>query len=242
VSEERRAAERDHAKHVREMFANIARRYDLLNHLLSGNIDRSWRRLVARRISERLPPTEARVLDVACGTGDLALKLFEFSEAQVTATDFCRPMLDIAVGKADRSEGRIRFVEGDALALPFLSGSFDAVTIGFGLRNLAVLDDGLKELRRVLKPGGCLAVLEFSKPRTPVLRTLFQFYFTRLLPLVGGAISGSRGAYTYLPNSVRAFPDQEQLAALIRKVGFTDVSYQNLTGGIAALHLARQPQ
>ncbi len=224
------------------MFANIARRYDLLNHLLSGNIDRSWRRLVARRISERLPPTEARVLDVACGTGDLALKLFEFSEAQVTATDFCRPMLDIAVGKADRSEGRIRFVEGDALALPFLSGSFDAVTIGFGLRNLAVLDDGLKELRRVLKPGGCLAVLEFSKPRTPVLRTLFQFYFTRLLPLVGGAISGSRGAYTYLPNSVRAFPDQEQLAALIRKVGFTDVSYQNLTGGIAALHLARQPQ
>jgi len=242
VSEQRSAAEKAHAKHVREMFARIAKRYDLLNHLLSGNIDKRWRRLVAEEVRKRLPASQARILDVACGTGDLSLTLFEFTKAQVTATDFCRPMLDIAVRKALQRRRSIRFVEGDALGLPFLDGAFDAVTIGFGLRNVAALEDGLRELLRILKPGGCLAVLEFSKPQTPGLRRLFQVYFTKLLPLMGGAISGSRSAYTYLPDSVQRFPDQEELASLIRKVGFDQVSYQNLTGGIAALHLAQRPK
>jgi demethylmenaquinone methyltransferase/2-methoxy-6-polyprenyl-1,4-benzoquinol methylase len=242
VSEQRSAAEKAHAEHVREMFATIAKRYDLLNHLLSGNIDKRWRRLVAQRVRDMLPATQARILDVACGTGDLSLTLFEFTKAQVTATDFCRPMLDIAVRKASHHQRRIRFVEGDALDLPFLGGVFDAVTIGFGLRNLAGLEEGLKELLRILRPGGCLAVLEFSKPQTPGLRKLFQVYFTKLLPLMGGAISGSRGAYTYLPDSVQRFPDQKHLALLIQEVGFDEVSYQNLTGGIAALHLARRPK
>jgi demethylmenaquinone methyltransferase/2-methoxy-6-polyprenyl-1,4-benzoquinol methylase len=150
-------------------------------------------------------------------------------------------MLAIAARKTLHRNGDIKFVEGDALRLPFLDHSFDAVTIGFGLRNLSAVEDGLRELLRVLKPGGQMAVLEFSKPQTPGLRTLFQFYFTKLLPLMGGAISGSRSAYTYLPDSVQTFPDQNQLASLIGKVGFAEVSYQNLTGGVAALHLGRRP-
>ncbi len=241
MSEQRSAAEKDHANRVREMFATIAKRYDLLNHLLSGNIDRRWRRLVATRLRDRLSPGRTRILDVACGTGDLSLTLFELTGAQITATDFCRPMLAIAARKTLHRNLDIKFVEGDALGLPFLDYSFDAVTIGFGLRNLSAVEDVLRELLRVLKPGGYLAVLEFSKPQTLGLRTLFQFYFTKLLPLMGGAISGSRSAYTYLPNSVQSFPDQNQLASLIGKVGFAEVSYQNLTGGVVALHLGRRP-
>jgi demethylmenaquinone methyltransferase/2-methoxy-6-polyprenyl-1,4-benzoquinol methylase len=241
VFEQRNAAEKDHATHVRDMFAAIAKRYDLLNHLLSGNVDRSWRRLVAQRVAERLAGSSTRILDVACGTGDLALTLFEFTEAQITATDFCRPMLEIAVRKSQPNTRRVKFVEGDALALPFLDRSFDAVTIGFGLRNFAAPEVGLTELLRVLRPGGLLAVLEFSKPQVLGMRQLFQLYFTKVLPLLGGIISGSRSAYSYLPDSVKTFPDQKQLASMIRKVGFDQVSYQNLTGGIAALHLARRP-
>ena len=240
--EQRSAAEKDHASRVREMFGTIAKRYDLLNHLLSGNIDRRWRRLVAKRVRDRLSPGRRRILDVACGTGDLSLTLFEFTGAHVTATDFCRPMLAIAARKTLHQTGDVKFVEGDALELPFLDRSFNAVTIGFGLRNLAAVEDGLKEFLRVLEPGGYLAVLEFSKPQTPGLRTLFQFYFKKLLPIMGGAISGSRSAYTYLPDSVQTFPDQNQLASLITKVGFEEVSYENLTGGIAALHMGRRPE
>jgi len=224
------------------MFGTIAKRYDLLNHLLSGNIDRRWRRLAALRVRDRLTPGRPQILDVACGTGDLSLTLFELTGAHVTATDFCRPMLSIASRKLFQRSADIKVVEGDALELPFLDRSFDAVTIGFGLRNLAAVEEGLREFLRVLKPGGCLAVLEFSKPQTPGLRGLFQFYFTKLLPVMGGAISGSRSAYTYLPDSVQTFPDQNQLASLISRVGFEDVSYENLTGGIAALHLGRRPK
>jgi demethylmenaquinone methyltransferase/2-methoxy-6-polyprenyl-1,4-benzoquinol methylase len=241
VSEQKSAAEREHANRVRQMFATIAKRYDLLNHLLSGNIDKRWRRLVARRVRDALGPGPSRILDVACGTGDLSLTLFEFTKAQITATDFCRPMLELAANKTLSRQAPISLVEGDALSLPFRSYSFDAVTIGFGLRNLAAVEDGLKELFRVLKPGGSVAVLEFSKSRTPVIRSLFQFYFTKVLPLMGGAISGSRGAYTYLPNSVQSFPDQDELALLLGKAGFEAVSYQNLTGGIAALHMGKRP-
>ena len=242
MSEQKSADEKDHANRVREMFATIAKRYDLLNHLLSGNIDKRWRRLVATRLRDELGPGQSRILDVACGTGDLSLTLFEFTEAQITATDFCRPMLNLAASKTVRRRASIRLVESDALSLPFRDQSFDAVTIGFGLRNLAAVEDGLKELFRVLKPGGSLAVLEFSKARTPVIRSLFQFYFTKVLPLMGGAISGSRSAYTYLPNSVLSFPDQDGLATLLGKVGFEAVNYQNLTGGIAALHLGKRPE
>jgi demethylmenaquinone methyltransferase/2-methoxy-6-polyprenyl-1,4-benzoquinol methylase len=221
------------------MFATIARRYDLLNHLLSGNVDKRWRRIVATRVRERLTSSSSRVLDVACGTGDLSLTLFEITGAGVIGTDFCRPMLEIAAGK---TSGRIRFIEGDALDLPFRDGTFDVATIAFGLRNLSSVESGLAELSRVLKPGGWVAVLEFSRPANAVLRPLFNVYFTKVLPRMGGVISGSRSAYTYLPASVQKFPDQAQLSVLMEQAGFDQVRYENLTGGIAALHMGRRPE
>jgi demethylmenaquinone methyltransferase/2-methoxy-6-polyprenyl-1,4-benzoquinol methylase len=237
VPDKKTATESEHARRVREMFAGIANRYDLLNHLLSGNTDKRWRRLVAKRLHEVLSTEGARALDVACGTGDLSLALASKTGARVVGTDFCRPMLEIAAQKAKTNVTEIPFVEGDALRLPFGDGSFDAVTIAFGLRNLASVETGLKELWRVLKPGGQAAILEFSRPVVPGFRALFQFYFTRVLPAIGGMISGSRGAYEYLPDSVSRFPDQKRLAALMREAGFEQVEYKNLTGGIAALHL-----
>jgi len=247
VSDTRKAIENDHASRVRDMFATIAGRYDLLNHLLSGQMDKRWRRLVAKRLRERLGSKEALVLDVACGTGDLSLELFEKIGARVVATDFCRPMLEVAARKiapATEAGGKraIPLIEGDALHLPFIDTSFDGVTIAFGLRNLSNVERGLAELFRVLKPGGSLAVLEFSKPVIPGFSFLFQVYFTKLLPFVGGLISGSRSAYQYLPDSVSRFPDQTELVARMQQVGFERVEYQNLTGGIAALHLGMRPQ
>jgi len=241
VSDNRSAAENEHASRVREMFATIASRYDLLNHLLSANMDKRWRQVATDRLREALPTGSVQILDVACGTGDLSLTLFETTGARIVGTDFCRPMLEIAARKASKRAMAIPFIEADALNLPFLDCSFDGVTIAFGLRNLASIQGGLKELLRVLKPGGRVAVLEFSKPVVPGFRSLFHFYFTKLLPFAGGLVSGSRGAYQYLPDSVSRFPDQRQVASLMREVGFEEVEYQNLTGGIAALHLGQRP-
>jgi demethylmenaquinone methyltransferase/2-methoxy-6-polyprenyl-1,4-benzoquinol methylase len=243
VSNQNNAPQSDHARRVREMFAGIAARYDLLNHLLSGNTDKRWRRLVARRLQAALGGDEACALDVACGTGDLSLALAaEATRARIIGLDFCRPMLEIAARKAAACETAPVFVEADALKLPFDDQSFDAVSIAFGLRNLSSVEGGLKELRRVLKPGGRAAILEFSTPVVPGFRALFRFYFRRVLPRIGGIISGSRGAYEYLPDSVSRFPDQDGLARLMRAVGFEEVEYQNLTGGIAALHMGTRPR
>lgn len=242
MSENESATNTDQARRVREMFAVIAARYDLLNHLLSGNIDKRWRRLVAATLYQTLPSGEGRILDVACGTGDLSLTISGEGKAQIVGLDFCRPMLEIAASKCLKRGANIPFIEGDALALPFRDRSFDGVTIAFGLRNLAGIESGLVELLRVLKPGARVAVLEFSKPKNAFFRGLFRVYFTKLLPFVGGLISGSRGAYQYLPDSVSRFPDQHELASLMREAGFEEVTYKNLTGGIAALHVGRRPQ
>jgi demethylmenaquinone methyltransferase/2-methoxy-6-polyprenyl-1,4-benzoquinol methylase len=241
VPDKESATTSEQARRVREMFASIAARYDLLNHLLSGNIDRRWRRLVAKTLSAILAKSDARVLDVACGTGDLSLTLFEGGEARIVGLDFCRPMLEIAVSKVSRSGFSVPFVEGDALDLPFADRSFEAATIAFGLRNLTSVEAGFKELLRVIKPGGRLVVLEFSKAQTPLLRSIFKIYFTKLLPLFGGLISGSKSAYQYLPESVSHFPNQKELASLMTQAGFEDVTFRNLTGGIAALHLGTRP-
>jgi demethylmenaquinone methyltransferase/2-methoxy-6-polyprenyl-1,4-benzoquinol methylase len=222
-----------HAAAVREMFSGIAARYDLLNHLLSLNIDKRWRRRVRSKLGDILGDPDAVILDVACGTGDLSIELQRDSKARVIGTDFCRPMLAQAAEKT----ASIPFVEGDAMNLGFGEASFDAVTIAFGLRNLSNFSDGLAEFFRVLKPGGTLAVLEFSSPVIPGFRTIFNFYFSRILPWIGGAVSGSRGAYEYLPDSVHRFPDQKTLAELIEKIGFHNVEFENLTGGIAAIHI-----
>ena len=232
----RKISAEDHARRVRDMFARISPRYDLLNHLLSANVDKRWRRAVTRKVRTLLSAEDAQVLDVACGTGDLSIELFENTGAKVVGLDFCRPMLE----RAAKKNRRLPFVEGDALRLPFEEGAFDAVTIAFGLRNLSSVEDGLKELRRVLKPKGWAAILEFSKPTVPGFRALMATYCTRLLPRIGGVISGSRSAYEYLPDSVSRFPDQPALAALMRDAGFGEVAFENLTGGIAALHTGRR--
>lgn len=235
MTTQRTASEIAHARAVRDMFAGIAGKYDFLNHFLSLNIDRRWRRLVSARLRETLDRVDAIVLDVACGTGDLSLELKRNARARVIGTDFCHPMLVKAVEKGG---GALPFAEGDAMDLPFADESFDAVTIAFGLRNLSNFRDGLTELRRVLKAGGRLVVLEFSAPVVPGFRQVFNIYFNRLLPRIGGAVSGSRGAYEYLPDSVSKFPDQKKLAEMIETIGFKAVEYRNLTGGIAAIHTA----
>ena len=218
------------------MFSGIAGRYDLLNHVLSLNIDKAWRRKVHAEIQEILGRKDAVVLDVACGTGDLSLELNKGSAARVIGTDFCRPMLAVAKEKTDAANVRVPYIESDAMNLSFADDSFDALTIAFGLRNLPNFPNGLKELHRVIKPGGRIAILEFSSPIVPGFRQLFNFYFAHVLPRIGGAVSGSRGAYKYLPDSVSKFPDQKALVAMMEQTGFAGVKYQNVTGGVAALH------
>lgn len=219
------------------MFSGIAPKYDFLNHFLSLNIDKRWRQVVREKLVDVLERPDAVVLDVACGTGDLSLELQSHAKASVIGSDFCHPMLVIAREKVGKLHSSIPFIEGDAMNLPFADASFDAVTIAFGLRNLSNFGDGLAELRRVLKTGGRIAVLEFSSPVFPGFRGAFNFYFTRILPRIGGAVSGSRGAYEYLPDSVAKFPAQKELAEMMRSTGFAQVEFTNLTGGIAAIHI-----
>lgn len=233
---ERTADELKHSKAVREMFSGIASKYDFLNHLLSVNIDKRWRRLVAKKLEDVLRNENAIVLDVACGTGDLALELQKNGRAKIVGTDFCRPMLEIAFDKNEKNNASIPYVEADGMNLSFADQTFNAVTIAFGLRNFSNWQDGLREFHRILKATGKIVVLEFSTPVVPGFRQLFQFYFSHVLPRIGGAVSGSRGAYEYLPDSVSKFPDQKNLARMMREIGFSDVEYKNLTGGIAAIH------
>lgn len=233
---ERTANEIAHAKAVREMFSGIAGKYDFLNHFLSVNVDKRWRRLVRKKLETILANKSAVVLDVACGTGDLAVELQMNAEAKIIGTDFCRPMLSIAFDKNAKNNTEIPYIEADGMNLSFADNSFDAVTIAFGLRNFSNWQDGLKEFHRILKKDGKLVVLEFSTPIVPGFKQIFNLYFTQVLPRIGGAVSGSRGAYEYLPDSVSRFPDQKGLVKMFEETGFTDVEFQNLTGGIAAIH------
>jgi demethylmenaquinone methyltransferase/2-methoxy-6-polyprenyl-1,4-benzoquinol methylase len=224
---------------VQQMFAGIAHRYDFLNHFLSVSTDRYWRRAAVHKMRGLIEtPASALCLDACSGTGDLALALHRRLGSKVIASDFCHPMLARASAKfaASGAIGRIENVEGDALALPFADSAFDAVTIAFGLRNLESPVQGLHELFRVLKTGGALVILEFSRPMIPGLRHVFDLYFRYVLPQLGAAISGDGMAYQYLPDSVRRFPAQVELVELLDTVGFRNVAYRNLTGGIAALH------
>ncbi len=224
--------------HVRGMFASIARRYDLLNHLLSGNMDRRWRRLAVRALPEA---PRAPLLDLCCGTGDLALEIVRRRpEAYVVACDFARPMLAIADDKVRRRDLRERcaVVEGDGLRLPFPDGTFEAATVGFGVRNFADMATGLREIGRVLRPGGRLVVLEFSRPTGPVFSRLYRFYLKRLLPLLGDRVSGRAGPYGYLARTISDFPDAPALAEAIRGSGFSRCEWDLLTGGIVAVHTA----
>lgn len=204
--------EQQAATWVRGMFGRIAPRYDLLNHLLSMNIDRYWRARTVSRVSGVLSRPGARVLDVCCGTGDLMLALEFRGSAHVYGSDFCHPMLVAARHKVEQSRSRSKLFEADALRLPVADGSLDLVTIAFGFRNLANYQAGFEELLRVLRPGGLAAILEFSTPPNPLLARLYGFYSRNILPTIGGLISGSKEAYSYLPESVRKFPGAPDLA------------------------------
>jgi demethylmenaquinone methyltransferase/2-methoxy-6-polyprenyl-1,4-benzoquinol methylase len=214
------------AEGVRTMFDRIAPVYDVMNHLMTAGLDRRWRRLAA----EAVVRPGNRVLDACCGTGDFALAC-ERAGGRVTGLDFSERMLERARAKSSAVE----WVQGDALALPFENGSFDAATVGFGVRNLESLERGLAELRRVLRPGGRLGVLEITRPRG-ALAPFYRLWFERGVPVVGRVVSGS-SAYTYLPASVRRFPGPEDLAGLLREAGFGEVRYRLFARGIVALHL-----
>jgi len=219
-----------------EMFSRIAGRYDLLNHLLSLNIDRSWRRAL---VEQSGLAAGGRVLDVCAGTGDVAIAFAEHAEpSEIVCVDLSREMLEIGVEKARRRkiEGVVRFVEGDALRLPFGDGRFDAVSIAFGLRNLPDYAAGIAEMKRVLAPGGRLLVLEFAPPSRDLYRKGYAFYLGRLVPFVGGAVSGSREAYRYLASSVGEFVTRERVVDLFQEAGLKNVSAKPMTGGIVYLY------
>lgn len=223
------------------MFGQIAPWYDFLNHLLSLNIDKAWRERTARLVPPG-PVTDGPILDLCTGTGDLALTYDRAAKGgvPVVGADFSHEMLVRAVKKAHAvgAGERVRFVEADAQALPFPDDAFQLVTIAFGLRNVTDTDKGLREMVRVTRPGGRVAVLEFSKPRNAVLGRLYGWYFRYLLPLVGQLISRSKeSAYRYLPESVLKFPDYDALADRMRAAGLEDVKYQPFTFGVATLYV-----
>ena len=234
---------------VQSMFARVARRYDFLNHLLSAGCDLWWRRSTAASVRAVIARPGSVAADLCCGTGDLTFALARLSSGCVIGADFCPPMLEIAREKRSRkSKGslsdrarRAQFVAADTLSLPFRDNGLDLVSAAFGFRNLANYEQGLQEMHRVLKPGGTIAILEFSRVRWPVVGPLFRFYFRHILPSIGTLVSGERGPYQYLPDSVRRFPDQESLAQKLTESGFANVRYRNFMGGIAALHWGEKP-
>jgi demethylmenaquinone methyltransferase/2-methoxy-6-polyprenyl-1,4-benzoquinol methylase len=241
------ASEADASRKVREMFTKIAPRYDLLNHLLSLQMDRMWRARTAQILRPILEKEDARILDLCCGTGDLAFALQRKAKGRVWGADFAHTMLVRAQEKSviaqnEKANGwKIPFVESDALRLPFANGSFDLVTAAFGFRNLANYGAGLAEIGRVLKPGGTVAILEFTEPRPGWFGDLYRWYFQAVLPKLGGIISGDRAAYAYLPKSVAKFLLPEELSKLLKRNGFGKVESRVWTGGTVALHTGVKP-
>ncbi len=230
-------------RRVRAMFASIAGRYDLLNHLLSLNIDRSWRRFTTRTV----PPIEGLpILDCCTGTGDLALEYDKASKGKcpIVATDFCRPMLVRGLSKAGKAKAsdRVILVEADTQALPVSSDTFGIVTVAFGLRNVSDTVRGIDEMVRVALPGGKVAILEFSRPRGRLLGGFYLFFFKRILPRLGQAIAPNRhDAYSYLPASVMQFPDGKEMVDLLTSRGLGGVKAHPLTFGIATLYVGTKP-
>lgn len=242
--------EREAGLHVRDMFSRIAPRYDFLNHLLSFSLDRVWRRRTARIFSDVLARPEARAVDLCCGTGDLAFALARRrarllpggagAGAPIIGSDFVEGMLVRARQKALASGGHVAFAGADALSLPFGNETFDLATAAFGFRNLSNYESGLREFARILKPGGHVGILEFSEPEHGALASVFRMYFRHVLPRIGGAISGDKQAYAYLPGSVAKFPSASGLRDLMERNGFTDVRVRSWNFGSVLLHSGRR--
>ena len=229
---------------VRQMFDGIVPRYDLLNRLMTGGRDVAWRKIAVREAARHLNPSTASVLDLATGTGDLALELERTGFASVVGLDFSAPMLQEAERKGRAQPGGaslVSWVQGDAMALPFAPNTFDAVTVGFGLRNMPDYLGALREVVRVLKPGGTFVCLETSPLPSPVLRSLFETAMRAGLPVLGGVLSGDREAYTYLPQSSAVFPDADALGRLMQVAGLRNVRYLRRGLGAVAIHVGRKP-
>ncbi|HKO05709.1 MAG TPA: ubiquinone/menaquinone biosynthesis methyltransferase [Candidatus Acidoferrales bacterium] len=248
------STEGEASEQVRRMFSEIAPRYDLLNRLLSFSFDRHWRRRTAVAFDHILRLPHARVLDLCCGTGDLALALKRRAThscspgAAIFGSDFAHPMVVRAIqktaawraGEASPAQA-VAYFEADALHVPAPDATFDLITAAFGFRNLANYEAGLREFHRLLRPGGEVGILEFVEPAGALFGPLYRFYFRQILPWIGGIISGSGAAYSYLPASVSKFPRPEELAEMMRAAGFCDVAYTVWTGGIVALHTGKRP-
>ncbi|MDD4373888.1 MAG: bifunctional demethylmenaquinone methyltransferase/2-methoxy-6-polyprenyl-1,4-benzoquinol methylase UbiE [Bacteroidales bacterium] len=220
---------------VRLMFDNIARKYDFLNHFLSAGIDKGWRKKVVKLIIQQQP---THILDVATGTADLAIALAQKSKSPITGIDISNGMLEIGREKLKKLklDQQILLQQADSENIPFADQTFDAVMVAFGVRNFETLDKGIKEMFRVLKPGGMLAVLEFSKPRKFPVKQLYNFYFKYILPMLGRMISKDKAAYTYLPESVGQFPDGKLFLNRMESCGFVKNSEKRLTFGIATIY------
>lgn len=224
---------------VEEMFDSISPRYDLLNHLLSANIDKAWRKKAIKILSLHQPRT---ILDVATGTADFAIAATQLQPEKITGVDLSEGMLKVGKQKIQKlgHEHLIELLKADSESLPFKDNSFDAAIVGFGVRNFENLDKGIEEIFRVLKPGGVFIVLEFSRPRGKLFGSLFSFYFTKVLPLLGRIISQNNRAYSYLPESVRNFPDGEDFLNVLKEAGFKNCISNPLTMGIASIYKAQK--
>jgi len=224
---------------IETMFDNIAHRYDFLNHLLSLGVDITWRKRAIRELSSINPKI---ILDMASGTGDFAFEALSMNPTKIIALDLSQNMLDVGIEKAKTKDkgNTIEWVKGDSENLVYTENQFDAITVGFGVRNFQNLDKGLSELARVLKPGGMIAILEPSFPTNPILKLLFSIHFQYITPLVGKLFSKDASAYSYLPDSVSAFPEGENFCKLLEKAGFTDTKHLPLTFGMCALYIARK--
>jgi demethylmenaquinone methyltransferase/2-methoxy-6-polyprenyl-1,4-benzoquinol methylase len=226
-------------QYVRSLFNAIAYRYDLLNHLLSGGIDLYWRRKAVEHLRPDAPRT---ILDVATGTGDFALAALRLDPARVVGVDIAENMIAIGREKLRRhgAQDRVTFELGDAERLAFKDGTFDAAIVAFGVRNFENLNQGLREMRRVLNPGGRVVILEFSRPQAAPFRQIYLAYFRTILPLIGRLVSGHTGAYTYLPDTVMRFPEGPAFLEQLRASGFDDLREERLTFGIATMYSGRR--
>lgn len=226
---------------VEEMFDNISPKYDLLNHLLSANIDKIWRKRVIRMLAEHHP---VEILDIATGTADFAIAATKISNSKITGIDISEGMLEIGRKKISKLklQERIELTKADSENLPFSDNQFDAAIAGFGVRNFETLKAGLKEVLRVIKPGGVFYILEFSKPAKAPFKQLYQFYFLKILPFIGGLISKNKNAYTYLPESVNEFPDGQDFLTILADVGFVENRFYLQTFGIATIYRAIKPE